>query len=149
MIVYLWIKFQSYLPQAIIHLAQLSPMKEVTDISLMEKILSLSLLKTGRIRMMNSFKQVFSLPHLVRIKKEVWKRKQDQILPEVRMKLSIRKEELEDRKKSKVMIYLFSKRNNRWIKIWKKYSNAIKYESFGANLLGNLKDNKHNKVQIS
>ena len=47
------------------------------------------------------------------------------------------------------MTCLFSKINNRRVKIRKKYSNAIEYESFGANLLGNLNDNKHNKIQIS
>lgn len=132
MIVHLWIKFQSYLPQAIIPRAQLSPMKEVTDISLMAKILSLLRLKMVRPRMMNSSKQVFSLLHLVRMKED-FKRMQDRILRRVRMKHNTRKEEFEDRRKSKVKIYLFSKRNSRLIKIRKKYSNVIEYESFSPN----------------
>ena len=62
------------------------------------------------------------------------------------MKPSTNKEELEDKRKSKVLIYLFSQRNNWWTEIWEKYSNALKYEPFSTDLLGDLEDNKHNKV---
>lgn len=81
-------------------------MKEVTDISPMEKTPSLSLLKPKRIPKMSNSRLVFSLPLLVRTRKgKAEIKRQGHSLRKAKMKPSTNKEELEDRKRSKVLIY--------------------------------------------